>query len=139
MSQTNPGANKFTFSGANTEITYYTRVPGPIIAGEDASNGRVEYHGIEGDKNFQGSSIQAQEGPMGSMLTVLLKANNDTGGLSLTILLPTISGVTGDQPVQFATIGIRTASRGFVAQSGATLNYEVIPLLGTAIKVLLPH
>ena len=139
MAQTTPDANKFTFSGANTEITYYTQVLGPIIAGEDVSNGRVEYHGSEGDKNFQGSGIEAQEGPLGRMLTVLLKPNNDTGGLSLTILLPTITGVTGDQPVQFATIGIRTASRGFIAQSGARLNYEVIPLLGTASRVLLPH
>src|SRR5450755_81487 len=138
MSQRIPGANKFTFAGENTQITYYPQAPGPLIAGQDTRNGKVEYHDVEGDKNFLGNGIQAQDSPLGKMLTVLLKANDDTGGLSLTILLPTATGVTGDQPVNFETIAIRTASRGFVAQAGATLTYEVLPLLGTASKVLLP-
>jgi hypothetical protein len=138
MSQTGPGANKFTFAGENTQITYYPQAPGPLIAGEDTRNGKVEYHGLEGDRNFLGSGIQAQDSPLGKLLTFLLKANNDTGGLALTVLLPNVSGVTGDQPVNFETIAIKTASRGFVAQAGATLTYEVIPLLGTASIVLLP-
>ena len=138
MSQTIPGANKFSFAGENTQITYYPQVPGPLIAGQDTHNGKVEYHGLEGDKNFLGNGIQVQESPLGRMLTILLKANDDTGGLSLTILLPNVTGVTGDQPVEFATIGIRTASRGFVAEAGATLTYEVLPLLCTASKVILP-
>jgi hypothetical protein len=138
FSQTTLGANNFTFAGENMQITYYPQAPGPLIAGQDTRNGKVEYHGLEGDKNFLGSGIQVQDGPLGRMLTILLKANDDSGGLSLTVLLPNVTGVTGDQPVDFATLAIKTASRGFVAQSGATLTYEVLPLLGTASKVLLP-
>jgi hypothetical protein len=138
MSQTNLGANKFTFAGENMQITYYPQAPGPLIAGQDTRNGKVEYHGLEGDKNFLGSGIQVQDSPLGRMLTILLKANDDSGGLSLTILLPNITGVTGDRPVDFATLAIKTASRGFVVQPGAILTYEVLPLLGTASKVLLP-
>ncbi|HYU71794.1 MAG TPA: hypothetical protein VEL31_03850 [Ktedonobacteraceae bacterium] len=138
MAQTNPGPNMYTFSGENTQITYYTQTPGPLVVGEDASGGRLEYHGVEGEHTVSGHALQKQDSPLGTLLTVLLKPNNDTGGLTLTVLLPGVFGVTFENPVTFQTLAIKTASRGFVATPGAQFTYEIVPLLATAKMVFIP-
>src|SRR6266487_442057 len=120
MAQTNPGPNMYTFSGENTQITYYTQTPGPLVVGEDASGGRLEYHGVEGEHTVSGHALQKQDSPLGTLLTVLL---------------PGVFGVTFENPVTFQTLAIKTASRGFVATPGAQSTYEIVPLLATAKMV----
>jgi hypothetical protein len=138
MSQTDVGANQFTFTGEKTQITYFPQAPGPLTLGVDPSEGKIEYQGIEGDLTFTGNGIQKQTSPLGTLLTVILQFNNDAGGLQLTLLVPPVTGVTGAQPVTFETLAIKTSTRGFIVQSGATISYEVLPLLGTASDVILP-
>ena len=71
-------------------------------------------------------------------MTVVLRPDNDTGRLSVNILLPRIIGVTRHAPVTFATIAIKTSGRGFIAHPGPALGYDVVPLTATAEEVILP-
>lgn len=138
MTQPNLGANLFTFSGDRTHIVYSTQTPGPIKPGEEG--GRLEYQGIEGNLTFSGQNIGLQESPLGTLLTVILKANNDTGGLSLTILVPGVFGASEEKhkTVTFETIAIKASSRGFVVKEGVELTYTILPLLGKAKNQIQP-
>jgi hypothetical protein len=131
------GANEFTFAGDRTQISYLTRSPGPIRPGEE-DNGSLEYQGVEGDRTFSGKEIQLQGSPLGTLLTVTLKLRGDTGGLTITVLIPRVIDVTRDNPVTFETIGIKASSRGNFGGAGVDLEYTILPLLATAKKVLMP-
>jgi hypothetical protein len=72
------------------------------------------------------------------MVTVTLKANADAGGLTATVLIPRIIGATREQSVEFETLLLKAASRGFVATPGPWLTYAVVQLRGTAKVVILP-
>jgi len=136
MTQTNTSANMYTFIGDTMQIVYYPSAPGPLTPG-GSPGGQIQYQGIEGNRTFTGQEIQTQQCPLGTLLTVTLKFNNDAGGLNLTLLLPPVY-LDGDQPQLFDTIAIKTSSRGFVVGPGAGLTYEVFCLQGTASIVFLP-
>jgi len=138
MSQIESRPNKYSFRGEDTRITYYTQNPGPLIAGEDTSGGRLEYQDGEESRVFTGNSLQLQDSLLGTLLTVVLKVNNDTGGLLLTILLPRIFGVTHEHAVDFETFAIRTATRGSVVAPGTGQTYTIIHLSATANIVAMP-
>ena len=132
------GADVFTFTGDRTNITYFTQTPGPIIIGQEG--GKFDYQGIEGNHTFFGRDIGLQESPLGTLLTVTLKVRDDTGGLSLTVLVPRVSGASVEKrnTVTFETIAIKASSRGSVVSEGAELAYTILPLLGMASNELLP-
>jgi hypothetical protein len=132
------GANEFTFVGDRTQISYLTQSPGPIHPGGGEDHGRLEYQGIEGDRTFSGKDIELEDSPLGTLLTVVLKLRGDTGGLTITVLVPHVFDVTRDNPVTFETIGIKASSRGNFGGPGVELAYTILPLLATAKRVLLP-
>jgi hypothetical protein len=138
MSQPDLGANLFTFTGDRTHIVYFTDTPGPIIIGQEG--GKLDYQGIEGNFTFFGRDISLQESPLGTLLTVTLKLMDDTGGLTLTVLVPRVFGASVEtrNTVTFETIAIKASSRGFVVGEGVELAYTIIPLLGTGKNEIQP-
>ncbi|MEA2502765.1 MAG: hypothetical protein QOD01_2876 [Actinomycetota bacterium] len=82
--------------------------------------------------------ITLQDTTLGTLVTVVLKINNDTGGLTVTVLIPRIIGAGRNKPVIFATMAIKTASRGFIATPGPSLTYTIVPLVGVASVVIIP-
>ncbi len=138
MMTPNLGANEFTFTGDRTHITYLTQTPGPLKPGEEG--GKLEYQGIEGNRTFSGQAISLQESPLGTLLTLILKPNNDTGGLTLTVLVPRVFGASPQHAntVTFETIAIKATSRGFVVGEGVQLTYTILPLLGKARSTIIP-
>jgi hypothetical protein len=131
------GANEFTFTGDRTKITYLTETPGPVQAGT-TDNGRLEYQGPEGDHVFSGSQISRLDSALGTLLTVALRPNADIGEIKITVLVPKAYGVTREDPVTFATMAIKTTSRGFINTPGVELTYDVLPLVGQAHQVIEP-
>ena len=134
MAQLDPGANRFTFTGDRTYIVYNTQVPGPIRAGEDLSGGQLEYQGPEGNRTFFGRDMTVQNSPLGTLLTITLKFNNDTGGITLTLLIPHVF-VNEGNTLNFETLAIKTSSRGFTRSEGPDLTYTILPMLATASNV----
>ncbi|HEY6422683.1 MAG TPA: hypothetical protein VIY28_05410 [Pseudonocardiaceae bacterium] len=130
------GANEFTFSGDRTSITFFPSTPGPIVIGHEG--GELRYQGPEGTFTFFGQQLNRVDSPLGTMLTVTLRPDFDTGAIKITVLVPRAFGVTRRSPVTFATVAIKTTSRGFVTGPGIGLTYTVIPLLGHANNVILP-
>ena len=133
------GANVFTFTGDRTTITYYPQTPGPISPGQE-EGGKFEYQGIEGNHTLFGRDIGQQESPLGTQLTVTLKVRDDTGGLTLTVLVPRVFGASVEDgtAVTFETIAIKASSRGSLVREGAELAYSILPLLGRARNEILP-
>lgn len=130
------GANEFTFSGDRTSITFFPATPGPVVIGHEG--GELRYEGPEGTFTFYGAGIERLDSPLGYLLTVVLRLAGDVGGLTATLLVPRIVGVTRDHPVTFATTLIKASSRGFIARPGPALTYDLVPLVGVAEDVLLP-
>jgi hypothetical protein len=129
-----PGASQFTFTGDRTHIVYLTVRPGPIIEGQDFSGGQLNYQGPETNRTFYGKDIALENSPLGTLLTVTLKFRDDTGGITLTLLIPQIHLNGG--PLTFETLALKTSSRGFILGPGPELTYTVLPLLAVASKVL---
>jgi hypothetical protein len=136
MDQQSFGANEFTFTGDRTQITFLPVAPGPIHPGQ--GGGSLHYTGPEGDLRFSGSQIVLTSSPIGTLVTVALRAQRDTGAINVTVLLPHITGVTQANPVSFETVSVKSTSRGFISLPGADRTYTIIPLLGIARDVLLP-
>ncbi|HSV64709.1 MAG TPA: hypothetical protein VLJ59_02220 [Mycobacteriales bacterium] len=131
------GANQFTFVGYGVRIVFTTETPGPVMQGKEG--GVLEYHSADGNRVFTGQSeIARQEGPLGTLVTVVLRPRGDTGGLTATVLIPQVSGVTREAGVDFDTVLIRAASRGNLQGPGPALTYTVTDLRATARSVILP-
>ena len=132
------GANEFTFTGDRTQITFFPTAPGPVVAGQEGA--LVEYQGIEGTFTFRGKrQVELIKSPLGTLVSVAFPHNPDTGRLSLTILVPSVTGVTRDQPATFDTLAIKASTLGNIKPPpGANLQYSILPLLGTAKDAILP-
>jgi len=130
------GANQFTFIGKGVRIFYLTHAPGPIRPGQEG--GVLEYQGPEGSRLFSGSQITIDSGLLGAMVTVPLKLNADAGGLTATILIPQVLGVSREVPVDFDTILIRAVSRGKFETPGPALTYTTTVLRAVARIVIQP-
>ena len=133
MQNPNLGAAEFTFTGDRTRIVYFPETPGPVIPGEEG--GKLEYQGIEGNFTLFGQNIGLQESPLGTLLTVILKLKDDTGGLTLTVLVPRVFA-DSEGLLTFGTIAIKATSRGFVIEAGVELTYTVLPLVGVASQII---
>jgi hypothetical protein len=136
MVDLNLGANEFTFVGHGTRISYLTQVPGPVHPGEEG--GVLDYHGIEGNRTFRGGEINRQDSPLGILITVTLRLKGDAGGLTATVLVPHVSGVSLNNSVEFDTVLIKAASRGNLVSPGPELTYTLIHLKGTERELLEP-
>src|SRR5215470_13312930 len=122
MNNDDLGANEFTFDGDRTRINFLTETPGPIPVGT-TGEGRLQYQGPEGDYVFSGDQITRLDSALGTLVTVVLQPNADTGDIEITILVPKVFGVTREDPLTFGTIAVKTTSRGFIDTSGAELTY----------------
>jgi hypothetical protein len=118
--------------GDRTQISYETQTPIPN------QGGLLQYKGPEGNDTFTGDQITRLDGALGTLVTVILRPNADTGAIKITILLPKAYGVTPGSPVTFGTIAVKTTSRGFIDTPGPELTYDVLPLVGEASQVFLP-
>jgi hypothetical protein len=135
MNQPDLGANHFTFTGESTQIDYQTQAPGSLPPG--TNGGQLDYKGPEGDLTFRGSEINILESELETLVSVPLKRISDAGSLHLTILIPRIT-VRGRDTVSFATLGIKTAKRGFIESEGPDATYAVFPFLGKAQNSIEP-
>ena len=129
------GANRFTFAGDRTYIVFDTQVPGPIRPGEDLSGGQLEYQGPEGNFTFYGNDMTVLSSLLGTLLTITLKFNDDTGGITFTLLIPHVF-VNEANTLNFETLAIKASSRGFIEIDGPELTYSILPMLATASHVL---
>ena len=137
--QTTENANEFIFTDYEnkTHITFYPQAPGPIPSDPAKRGARLDYEGVEGKFTFLGDQVENQPGPLGSLITVVLKLRTDTGGLTFSLALPPVS-MAGKKKQTFDTVAIKTKSIGFVLPEGATLFYTVANLRGVAEDVILP-
>ncbi len=135
MAQFDLGANQFTFTGDRTHIIYNTDVRDQSPVGTGRDSGRLEYQGPEGNRTFFGKDITVESTSLGTMLTVTLKFNNDTGGLTLTLLIPRVF-VNSGNTLTFETLAIKASHRGFIRGEGPELRYTIVPLLATACNAM---
>ena len=126
---------QFVSHSGPTTITYNLDPSGPLIVGHPIQAPALSYNGPEGQFNFSGEQISQQDSPMGTLVTVVLKVNNDTGGITFSLFLPTV--IMGDQPQPFTTYGVKTYQRGFVISPGAERTYEVERFKATAELITL--
>jgi hypothetical protein len=133
------GANKFTFGGDRTHIVYFPETPSPGPIQPRQEGGKLEYQGIEGELTFFGKDIDVQPSSLGTLLTVTLQPDLDAGGVTLTVVLPLVFKVSRQNPLTFQALGVKATSRGRRIGPGVQFTYTILPLLGTAEIVTLPH
>lgn len=132
MTDSDLGANQFTFAGDQTQIIYDTQTPVPD------QGGLLQYQGPEGSFSFTGDQISLVDSDIGTIVTVPLSLVSDIGSRKISVLVPTASGVTPDNPVTFPTIAVKTTGRGSIESPGVELAYTVLPLVAQASQVFLP-
>lgn len=121
-----------------TQVTYYPMAPGPIISGKTEPGPEIQYTGEEGNFTFSNSQITSVNSPLGSVMSVTLRPNTDSGALIFTLVLPNVT-VSADSKTQaFRTIAVKTHTRGLVVAPGADRTYDAVHLHGTAEVVALP-
>jgi hypothetical protein len=136
-------ANEFTFThdGGTTEIVFFPHRPGPIILGQPATGPELTYKGPEGSFTFFSDAIDIENGPLGSLISVVLGPTEIFGGterfLRFSLVLPPVNmGETKKQ--SFHTFGVKTATTIGGVSDGAQLKYTVVALKGLAEIVILP-
>jgi hypothetical protein len=141
--QQTAAANEYTFTHdeGTTEIVYFPNRPGPIETGEPTTGPELRYKGPEGSFTFFSDKIDIQNGPLGSLISVILGAIEIFGGtehfLRFSLVLPPVNmGETKKQ--SFHTLGIKIATTTGGVADGAQLKYTVVPLKGLAEIVILP-
>ena len=127
---------KLQDSTAKTKITYYPFAPGPLLAGQ-APGPELTYAGAKGNKSFRGSEVEVQQSPLGQMITVNLKAQPDTGLVTLTVFLPTVvMGSSKSEPLK--TFCVTATKPGNILKTGSQITYAIERMEGTANIVALP-
>ena len=64
------------------QISYETQTPIP------SQGPLLRHEGPEGDDTFTGYQITRLDSALGNLVTVVLRLNADTGGISITVLVP---------------------------------------------------
>ena len=136
-------ANEYTFSHdeGTTLIVFYPNRPGPILQGQPATGPELTYKGPEGSFTFFSDKIDIQNGPLGSLISVILGAIEILGGterfLRFSLVLPPVN--MGEKKKEsFHTFGVKTATTTGGVADGAQLKYTLVPLKGLAEIVVLP-
>jgi hypothetical protein len=125
-------ANEFLLQDHSGKVkaTYYPFAPGPLIQGETPGP-LFSYSGPEGDLSFRGSQVERQDTPLGQMVSVVLKPQNDTGSVTFSVFLPAV--IFGDGSSEnFATISVKARTLGFISKPGGQIHYETEHMQGTA-------
>jgi len=127
MAQDTETANQFKLSCSDTTITYSTS----SLAGEP----QFSYSGPKGDHSFSGDEIDVQHTALGTEVTVTLESIADLHVLTLTVVLPNVTGNLGDEH-SFTTVGIFTTNHTtIVGPPPVEQSYEIIALDGVAAIV----
>ena len=136
-------ANEYTFTHdeGTTEIVFFPNRPGPILQGQPAAGPELTYKGPEGSFTFFSDKIDIQNGPLGSLISVIIGSIEIFGGtehfLRFSLVLPPIN--MGEAKKQsFYTFGVKTATTTGGVGDGAQLKYTVVRLKGLAEIVILP-
>jgi hypothetical protein len=121
----------------SVEISYNTdrRTPPPSLAIEAAT---LTYNGPEGQLKFTGSQIQTQDTPVGTLVSVVLKANEFNGNTNLSIFLPSITFGVNSEMLKFSTYLVKSQVHPHVVAGLTTvgMTYDVEPLSGIAREIL---
>jgi len=127
---------EFATHSGKTKISYYPFAPGPLIQGRTPGPS-FQYDGPEGTLNFRAEQITQSNTPAGQLLSVVLKAQDDTGSLTFSLLLPPVTMGTDDSQ-SFSTYGIKARHAGSIQKPGAQVTYEIECFTGEAKSVALP-
>jgi hypothetical protein len=125
MAEAAPGPNLFELTGEYTQIMYSTA----SIAGPP----QFSYSGPKGTHNFTGDEIQTLRSSLATEVTVTLEAVPDLHTITLTLLVPSIRILPGEEHA-FDTFGIFTTNKSTIAgpPPGAAQTYDLITLDGMA-------
>jgi hypothetical protein len=131
----------FTYEFSNhkksVEISYNTdrRTTPPSLAIVAAT---LTYNGPEGQLTFTGSQIQTQDTPVGTLLSVVLKANEFNGNTNLSIFLPSITFGNNSDMEKFSTYMVTSQVHPHLVAGLTTIGmtYNVEPLSGIAREIL---
>lgn len=143
MSSTAPAApqvrsaNEFELHDlfGKTKVTYHPCGFGPPVAGECGPE--LEYSGTEGKLSFRGSNVEVQEMPVGQMVSVVLKPQDDKGSVSFMMMLPPV--VMGQGKAEnFNTFCVKVKKPGGPPKHGAQISYETERMQGKATCVVQP-
>ena len=136
-------ANEYTFTHdeGTTEIVFFPNRPGPILQGQPATGHELTYKGPEGSFTFFSDKIDIQNGPLGSLISVIIGSIEIFGGtkhfLRFSLVLPPVNmGETKKQ--SFHAFGVKTATTTGGVSDGAQLKYTVVRLKGLAEIGILP-
>ena len=106
--QQTAAANEYTFTHdeGTTEIVFFPNRPGPIVQGQPAIGPELTYKGPEGSFTFFSDKIDIQNGPLGSLISVILGPIECFGGtehfLRFSLVLPPVNmGETKRQSFQY--------------------------------------
>ena len=128
---------EFSNNKKSVQISYNTERRGPpptlfIIAAN------LTYNGPEGQLKFTGSQIQTQDTPVGTLLSVVLKANEFNGNTNLSIFQPSITFGTNSEMANFSTYLVKSQVHPHVVAGLTTIGmtYEVEPLSGIANEIV---
>jgi hypothetical protein len=136
-------ANEYTFNHdeGTTEIVFFPNRPGPILQGQPVTGPELSYKGPEGSFTFFSDKIDIQNGPLGSLISVIIGSIEILGGtehfLRFSLVLPPIN-MGGTKKQSFHTFGVKTATTTGGVGDGAQLKYTVVRLKGLAEIGILP-
>ena len=125
---------QFVSHSGKTKITYSSIHQGPLRPGETANIPSLSYDGPEGQLSFSGAQISQLDSALGTLISVPLKLQNDSGAITFSLFLPTVIMGSGTSET-FTTYGVKTSQRGFSISPGADRTYEVECLTGTAESI----
>jgi len=128
---------EFSSRKKSVEITYNTdrRIPPPSLAIVAAT---LTYSGPEGQLQFTGSQIQTQDTPVGTLLSLVLKANEFNGNTNRSIFLPSITFGNNNDMEKFSTYLVKSQVHPHLVAGLATVGMtdDVEPLSGIAREIL---
>jgi hypothetical protein len=82
--------------------------------------------------------MQMQNSPMGVLITFVLKMSDDTGGETMTLIIPPVNRLNATGPVPFETLALMGKSVGSLEKPGARVSCSSLKLHGMAEQVALP-
>ncbi len=124
--------NRFIFSDNSTRIEFFPKILAPSGEGQPSADAGLEYHGSEGQFVFKGGDITYERTVLGSLISVILRPDADSGRLDFALVLPPIN-LGGKARQEFQTMGIKIHSKGrTIHPQGPELTYEVIHFKGVA-------
>jgi hypothetical protein len=123
-------ANYFVLSGSGVEVIYNSTVMAPDFPNLQYKDGAFV-------KNFGPNQIQYDHTGLGELVSVSLILSVDAGGQRFGFFLPLVE-ITGEQPVDFRTVGIYETFSGPFSGPPRPSTWRCIEMTGTAQLVAVP-